>query len=699
MNSPVNSPDATQRRTPFPGLATLARRLGGIPVRLLKNPWRLRFMVPLAAALLTILVVSLVGPRLTQWDESSASLSWSFADDSRVERRVVIVDIDERSVQAVGPWPWPRARQAELLEKLDAAGVSLKMLDILFEGSSRDDPRLARALANGAPTVQAQLFSLDPQVTMHSGHLGGALPFGSVCPQAAEPAYGYMASEITPRGFAGSMGSMGGMGGMGGINYTGHITPLVDPDGAIRQIPALICFDGKTYATLGVAGLLAASDATPVLRQEDSLLAPYWWLDLGAVRLPLDRAGHLRVSYQMPRAGFVSISAIDVLNGQAPPDMLRGAWALVGATAFGARDVVPTPLGRAVSGVEVHAQVLSAMLDGRSPFVPRGAPLWPWLAGAIGALLLLGALRLAPRAPHIALPVTAVAIVAGLFGINTALLLGSQLWLGWVVPGLFILFAATLLGAVEFARTRFERELLYRNLASYLPESVAREIATREPDAQVCATRREATVLHADLRNFSAYCEGRPPEETAMVLHLFFTTASRIVEEHGGVVEQMVGDSLLAVWNGSAPCADHGVRALNAAEALWRACVPQLPHIESPVVPPLDLGIGVETGSILVGSFGPAARRTHTVLGEAVTVATRLQALTGELAYPILAGANVAAVRRDTVSSDGSGSLLRLGDFLLNGLTRPRTIYALPVDLAPSHLRLIHDASTSRNVA
>jgi adenylate cyclase len=639
----------------------------------LKSPRQSHLLALLAALLLTALLVALFGPRLQQWDERSAQLAWSLADKQAVERRIVIIDIDEKSIQAVGPWPWPRARQAELLERLDAAGVSLKLLDILHEGQGdpRGDARLAAALVSGAPTVQAQLFSLDPQTPIHSGRLAGALPFGSVCPQASTAAWGYLGSDLPTLSL-----------------HAGHITPLVDPDGTVRQVPALICHTGQTYATLSIAGLLAASGATPALRREDSLLAPAWWLEIGPARVPLDATGQLRVSYQMPRSGFLSISAADILAGRVPAELTQGTWALIGATAFGARDVVPTPQGRAVSGVEVHAQLLSALLDGRSPYVPQGAPLWPWLAGALASLLLLAALRLAPRAPHLVLPAAALLLLSALAVTHTLLLLEAHLWLGWTTPALFVLLAATLLGAAEYARSRLERELLYRNLASYLPEPVARQVALREPDAQVHASRREATVLHADLRNFSAWCEGRPPEETAMVLHLFFTTASQIVEAHGGVVEQMVGDSLLAVWNGSAPAADHSVRALEAAEALWRACLPQLPQIETHHLSPLDIGIGVETGSVLVGSFGPAARRTHTVLGEAVTIATRLQALTGELAYPILIGPTAAARTRD-------GRLLRLGDFLLAGLTRPRTIHALPVSPGPGHLRLVHTAEQS----
>jgi adenylate cyclase len=662
-------------RLPVPVFRRIPLGLQVVAERALQRPALMRLAALLGALALTLLVAGFSMSQLSHWDELSASLSWRMADQAAAERRVVVVDIDERSLQTVGPWPWPRARQAELLEMLDEAGVGMKILDIVFEGPTEDGTRLSQALASPVPTVLAQLFSLSPEPAVRSGRLAGALPFRA-CPKASEPAYGYMATDF----------------GLAAAASAGHITPLVDPDGAVRQVPALICHEGVTYASLVIAAFISASDAVPVLRPGVSLLDPPWWLELSGLRLPLDQAGHLRVSYQMPRAGFVSVSAVDVLQGRAPEDLLRGAWVLVGATAFGIRDVIPTPQGAAVGGVEVHAHLLSAMLDERTPYAPLGAPLWSWLAGGGSALLLLAALGFAPRSAAIVLPAVAAVNVLALFALSTLLLLKQHLWLGWVSPGLFTVFAAVLLTAGEFARVRFERERLYRNLSSYLPEPVAREVATLGPCAQVRATRREATVLYADLRNFSAYCAGRPPEETAMVLHLFFTTASRIVEEHGGVVEEMVGDSLLAVWNGSAPCADHGPRALGAALALWQSCTAQLPRHGSRHVPPLDLGIGVETGSVLIGSFGPAARRTHAVLGQAVTVATRLQALTGDLAQPILIGSALAACV-------DPGRIQKLGDFLLTGLMAPCTVHAMPVEYPPGHLRLVFDIEADQRVA
>ena len=115
----------------------------------------------------------------------------------------------------------------------------------------------------------------------------------------------------------------------------GHITPILDPDGAIRQVPALICHENKTYAALPLAGLIAASAGDRVrLSPGRSLLDPAWWLSVGEQRLPLDQQGRFRVSYQMPRAGFLAVSAVDVLNGQVPKGLLDGAWVLVGSPVF-----------------------------------------------------------------------------------------------------------------------------------------------------------------------------------------------------------------------------------------------------------------------------------------------------------------------------------------------------------------------------
>ena len=188
------------------------------------------------------------------------------------------------------------------------------------------------------------------------------------------PAYGFMAPQ--PLLAQSSVG-------------VGHITPILDTDGSIRRVPAMVCFEGQAYPALAVAGLVAATGAQPMVSTNKPGLfttnTPKT-IDIGGLHLPVDAQGQMRVSYQMPRAGFASVSAVDVLQGKVPPSLLKGAWVLVGSTAFGGGDAVPTPQGGAVGGVEVHAQMMSAALDGGTPFVPAWAPLWPLATGLLALM-------------------------------------------------------------------------------------------------------------------------------------------------------------------------------------------------------------------------------------------------------------------------------------------------------------------------
>ena len=638
----------------------------------LSHPKWLYALISLFAIFTMSVVASVWAPQLQQWEQRLSSRTWSLANPNATERRVVVVDIDEKSTQALGSWPWPRDRMATLLHKLDAQGVNLKVVDVLFEGEQPQDAVLAKALQAGAPTVIAQLFSLNADAQLQSGQLSGG--FKGAC--NATQAYGYMApaASLTQ-----------------GVSV-GHITPMVDADGGIRRVPSVLCFQGQLYPSLPVAALAAATASQPMVTKSHHWFESTQSIDVGGFSLPVDAQGLLQVSYQMPRAGFVSVSAVDVLQDKTPADLLKGAWVLVGSTAFGGGDAVPTPQGGAVGGVEVHAQILSAALDARTPFVPQWSPAWPWLTGAFSLVLLLLTLRFSgAKAPWV-MPLAALTNVGALFGAHAVLLLYFHQSLGWGQPAVFVALAATLLTAAELVRLRAERERLFQNLSSYLPESAARKVALQEPTEQVVAETRVATVMMVDLRNFSAYCEDSTPEEAATVLHLFYTQLDAIVTQYGGVVEQMVGDGLTAVWNGSLACPAHAQQAIKAASVIWEQGVAQLPQTGSRKAPPLDIGIGIETGPVMVGSFGPARRRVHTVMGETVSVASRLEKLTSELGYPVLLGPNVKTAISEPSPENSTlepFNVQKLGDFLLAGMRAPRTVYALPVKIDPSRLYLI----------
>jgi class 3 adenylate cyclase len=262
--------------------------------------------------------------------------------------------------------------------------------------------------------------------------------------------------------------------------------------------------------------------------------------------------------------------------------------------------------------------------------------------------------------------------------LHSQILAVSQIWLGWLAPSLYGSLASALLILHEYARVRLERSRVLTNLSSYLPADVAREIAYTLPDSSISVQRKSCTLLSADLRNFSAYSEARPPEESAALLHFFFVRATEIVERHHGQVYEFKGDGLIALWQHSDP--DSAAHALRAAFDMQAAIQDVLPATPPAGLEPLALGIGIEQGPVLLGSLGPAHRRSHTLLGETVTIVIRIQSMTMDLAQPILIGE--CAARQLP-----GHNLQSQGHYLLDGLQTPHTLFA------PPQLQNTHQAS------
>ena len=649
------------------------------------HPWRLRAAALGLAAAVVGLVQAFAPQVLHTVEEVSGDAAWRLAASDVPERRVVVVDIDEASLDRHGAWPWPRPTLAALSQRLQDAGVAVQAIDLVLDATRPGDEEL-QELWRRSPVVLGQIFSLDPQTTPQVGHVVGAVgaaPGATASPSAAAcPPFAPLS-----RGFIGNAGTL-----IFANAVAGHLTPGVHADGVVRELPALICHEGRAYPSLALAALWRAaqpdgSTAPPdwTWRSGDGLLEPAHLItspSLPGIRVPVDAAGNLRVPFRVARTALTSVSAHQVLAGEAPPAILAGTVAMVGATAFGIGDVAATPLAAVAAGVEVHAQLLSGLLDHRVPYTPRHAAIGQGLA----MLLIAGGLWLVAvrqrGAPAKRLPIAGAALAALCAAAAYGALTEADQWWPWAGPALYALLAASALATAEHALARAQRERLSAHLGAYLPAPVARRLMASEPSGQLQVQRRPVSVLVADIRNFSAFAQHRPPEETAALLHAFYCVAVDVVEQHGGVVEHITGDSVLAVWNAYADCPEHAQRALQAAKALLRETRSLLARRPDPahghLVQPLALGIGLESGLAVVGSFGPARRRSHAALGEPVSVASRLQQMTQDLSMPLLIGPQMARQLPQHSTEP-------LGDFLLEGLDSPYTLYgaADSADLVP----------------
>ena len=660
--------------------STRSERLAGLPLirqlLALKPVFGRALVLGLAALVALVLTVSPgAQTQLLVIEERLGALGWTLAPETELETRIVVVSIDEKSLAEVGPWPWPRETMADLTRLIDGAGAQLQLHDILYADARDGDQQLVAALAGARGAVVAQVpvlavnqaADLAPE-TIRAGSLGGALG-GIDC--AEQPRLMSSLSYLAPHAGFSSVPK-------------GHIAPVVNADGSISRQPAAVCVDGQAYPSLALAGLIEAtgsgineaanptSRSNATLRLDTSFMGPAQRLSFDAypgLAVPLDADGTMRISYSRAPGSYLAVPAVDVLNGTADPALFDNAWVLVGATAFGMGDVVPTPYSGATPGVELQARILGSLLDVAVPYTPRNAVMLLAVIAAIFAAVLLRASALmSGRFTALLLPSAAVLLPLVSLLIHAQLLRSASIWLGWVLPAIFALVGATLLFVLEQARMRSQRDRVYSNLASYLPGEIAKEIAFSLPNSSVNAKRENVTLLSADLRNFSAFGEMRSPEETAAVLHFFFQKATQIVEAHGGNLHEYKGDSILALWN--AQDAQSAAQALAAAKQM----VIEIDAISLQANTPygleqLALGVSIEQGPALVGSIGPAHRRTHTLLGDTVTVTLRIQEMTAELAQPILIG-ECAARQLDMSALQSQGS------YLLEGLTIPHVLFA-----------------------
>lgn len=617
-----------------------------------------RLLMLAVAALLSAILVLLFDGSLTTLEQRIGALGWTLAPDESPEQRLTIVAIDEKSIAEVGAWPWSREQMARLSSALNEAGVQLQLHDIIYSEPNTGDGQLLAALESARGAIIAQLPVLQSDQAVRTGTMTHAVS-GVSCQQLPTATDSYLAPH---EGFA--------------TVATGHIAPIISSDGSVRQIPALVCVDGQPYPALALSALLQvvnSDDWGVTLKTGESLFGPSRSLQLDAypgLEIPLDDQGNLRISYKKAPASFLAVSAVDVMNGSIDREILENTWVLIGATAFGIGDIVPTPYTGAAPGVEIQARILTSLLDDSIPYTPRVTPYYLGLLSLISAAMLFMLAGARDRVASYGLPVAGALLPMLALTQHLYLLSASNLWVGWLYPALFSLLAAGLLLLLEQRRLRSERSRVFNNLSSYLPGDVAKEIAFSLPSSSINARRCDVTLLSADLRNFSAFGEARPPEESAAVLHFFFTRATEIVERHGGRIHEFKGDSLLAVWDDQS--ASSARQALLAAQEMQRSIDHDvLPQHPPAGLEPLALGIGIEQGPALIGSIGPANRRTHTLLGDTVTVTLRIQEMTASLAQPILIGECAARQLSDF-------GLQSQGSFLLSGLRIPHCLFAPP---------------------
>src|SRR5262252_2015108 len=344
----------------------------------LHRKWTAWAMLPIGlTALLSIYRPSFLAGAERQTSDALLRLARRQPPDGRV----VIVDIDERSLAAIGQWPWRRDVLGMLVSRVRSLGAAAVAVDVLFseperpsEGNVSTDPQLAEAL-NGGRTVLAFALTFDPaagpppRCLQHPLGLATAVSFPDQETEA-DPFFHATGGVCTLPMLSAAAGA------------SGFLNAAPDSDGILRRVPLLLQFGGRVYPSLALAAVSMATGTRPsTLRVANSNTL---WLTLDDRSVPLDGKSHLLVRYRGVKRTFPYVSAADVLGDRLNPQAFAGKIVFIGTTALGTREVVATPLDTLFAGVEVHATIADNLL--RGDFLHR-----PEHAVAIETLVAIGA--------------------------------------------------------------------------------------------------------------------------------------------------------------------------------------------------------------------------------------------------------------------------------------------------------------------
>ncbi len=577
--------------------------------------------------------------------------------------KVVIVDIDERSLTEHGRWPWSRAKVAALLERLNQAGAAVVAFDVMFsepeanpamevanflrkqgkdsqvlasdlarfEENFDSDRLFARALSNKEVVLG---YTFQPREPQRIGVLPQPLVVtnSQVIPKS---------SFVAMRGYTANLPVLAHAA-MG----CGFFSLIPDLDGVVRRAPLVARYNGQLYSSLALEALrhflLVDSLTLHTSRINGLETAEAIELD-GFASIPTDADGQMIVPYLGPQGSFPYVSASDVLAGSVPPGTLEGAIALVGTTAPGLFDLRATPVQAVYPGVEIHANLIDAILSKR--FLVRPA----WAQGADFVVMVAAGLALALALPFLA-PLWQMLWT---FAVAAVLVLGNLvLWRQGLVLSLAMpliltaLLATSNLGYGFLVESRSRRQLKGM-FGQYVPPQIVQEMSESPQKYSFEGETRELSVLFADIRGFTTLSETLTAGDLKKLLNRYFTPMTRIIFETRGTIDKYVGDMVMAFWGAPVADAQHAVQAIEAALRMLAETERLSREFVAEGLPRIAIGIGINTGSMNVGDMGSEFRRAYTVLGDAVNLGSRLEGTTKYYGVGLVVGETTRAAAGD----------------------------------------------------
>lgn len=620
------------------------------------------------------------------------------------EHNIVIVDIDERSMQEEGHFPWNRIKVGQLVEKLGEKGALVIGFDVTFPEADRSIRDLLETVDLDAlpPVFNETLADIEQQVNADqyfANTMQGpadvvlAINFNrqetvtyNELPPSIVEIDPELASRISLEDMSGYTGNIAIL--QDAARGSGNMNQLPDFDGVVRRVPLVLRYGNELYPTLSLEMMRVYNFAesyellTNRYGNEDVVYAVRIGRGAGAFEIPTDRRSAVLVPYLGPNslrndAYFKYVSATDVLNDNEEEGVFENSLVLVGTSAPGLQDIRATPLDPVYPGVEVHANMLHALLESQpiaevsggssdteslfSGFQSQNQAVFPykpdWAPGAQLFMVTVLGIIISFAFPYLgaaSLTATGAALTAA------AIWLNFQLWSqfnmdfaqAYVLILIVLVTAANLIyGFLSESQTRRTIKGMFDQ---YVPPAHIDSMLQNPDDYGFEGESKELSVLFSDIRSFTSISEKLKATQLKSLLNEFFTPITEIIFKYNGTIDKYVGDMVMAFWGAPLDDPEHRQNAVAAALEMLDKVEELKPVFKEKGFPEVNIGIGINSGLMNVGDMGSTYRRSYTVLGDAVNLGSRLEGLTKFYGIKLLVGEKTA--------KDLDGFLLRLID-------------------------------------
>ncbi|MFH1671775.1 MAG: adenylate/guanylate cyclase domain-containing protein [Candidatus Portnoybacteria bacterium] len=500
---------------------------------------------------------------------------------------VIIIGIDNKSLQELGRWPWQRNIHAELIDRISEHKPILIGLDVNFpeKSGSLFDQRLAQSIREAGNIV----LSVEAELVMKEGKL--------------------FAQEI--------------LSSIEGINQaaveSGMTNTPSDQDGVFRRVPTSV-FDREGNQRRAFSLVIA------------DLYSQKMGIDLP--QIPVDEKDRMLINYSGRPGTFKTIPAIDIIEEKIEPELLKDKIVLIGATAPDLHDeqIVPSSYGRLMNGVEIHANAIETIIGGKflSDLSPSRQILTFILLSLVLGLVLVSFKILAGSL--LALLTLIVYLIISLMVFDQGIIL--DIFYALII---FILTYLALVG-LKYLTEKKEKRKIRNTFSRYVSTDVIEEILSSPDKLKLGGEKKELSILFSDIRGFTTISEKMSPEKLVKLLNQYLTLMTDVIMDSGGVVDKYIGDAIMAFWGAPLKEPNHANKACQAALEMMEQLEKKKGDWQKEFNVDLNIGIGINTGDAIIGNMGSEKRFDYTVMGDSVNLASRLEGLNKQYQTSIIVG-------------------------------------------------------------